>query len=159
MACLFIITVPPTLTVLFCIALEHFGGSLSAMLLALNLDGFLSFCHRYAPVPSIRATIAYATWVLFQAALYTTHPGRWTGQLTPAGYPLEYPTNGLLAWLLTTFLAAITTFSGRVDPATLGRPLGRIDRDSQCSWLCASCNRLLQGSLCAFACTRPQVQR
>ncbi len=118
-ACLFMITIPPSLTILFYIALEHFDCSLSATLLALHLDGFLSFCSQYAPVPSIRATIGYAMWVLFQAVLYTALPGRSTGQLTPAGYLLEYPTNGLLAWLVTAFLAAIATFSGIVDPATL----------------------------------------
>jgi hypothetical protein len=104
-ACIFMLTVPPFLTVFYWIALHHFDASLIAALSSLHDIGVARFCLRYRPVASGRVAIAYSLWTLFQGLLYSLLPGRSTGQLTPAGHLLEYPTNGLYAWIITLTLA------------------------------------------------------
>ncbi len=113
------ITIPPALTIGYWIALQHFDGSLSAMVSSLQSAGLVSFCKQFAPAASVRATTGYTIWVLFQALLYTILPGKSAGQLTPAGHLLEYSTNGLLAWQVTVAVAVIATLTGTIDPAIL----------------------------------------
>ena len=101
------------------IGLEYFEGSYTAELIALRHEGITAFSLRYLPRPSLEATAGYAVWLLFQATLYHRLPGpRSTGQLTPAGHVLEYKTNGLLAWLISHGLAAVSVYFG-LTKATL----------------------------------------
>ena len=91
------------------IGLEYFDGSITSELSALLDQGLQPFLSKYSPRPSMKVSVAYAGWLLFQAALYEFLPGPTsTGQLTPAGNLLQYKTNGLLAWTLThvAFIAA-----------------------------------------------------
>ena len=102
------------------ITLEYFDGSLSDMLSAAYSDGLTSFTHQYAPRPSMESSIGYATWLAFQATLYSLLPGPIsTGQLTPAGNLLKYKTNGLLAWVATHLLVLIAAISGILDLALI----------------------------------------
>ena len=103
-ACIFMLTVPPFLTVFYWIALHFFDASLTDAAASLHDLGVVRFCLRYRPVGSIRVALGYSIWTLFQGLLYISLPGRSTGQLTPAGHLLEYPTNGLRAWILTLAL-------------------------------------------------------
>lgn len=116
-ACIFMITVPPSLVILTWIALEHFNGSLFTALYALQEFGLSTFLRQFAPAADLRTSLAYFAWVLFQAFLYTVLPGRSTGQLTAAGNLLEYHTNGFLAWQITVAVFALAVFTGILDPA------------------------------------------
>ena len=104
------------------IALQYFGGSLASTISAVGQDGFTSFVYRYAPRPSVDASLGYATWLIFQGTLYSLLPGPIsTGQLTPAGNLLKYKTNGLLAWTVThvAFLGAGAL--GMIDLAIIAK--------------------------------------
>lgn len=120
-ACVFMITVPPSLVILTWIALEHFNGSLFGAAFALQELGLATFVKQFAPAADLRTSLAYFAWILFQAFLYTVLPGRSTGQLTAAGNLLEYHTNGLLAWQITVALFAVAVFSGVLDPAFIAK--------------------------------------
>ena len=113
--CLGMVALPPILVTGTWIALEYFDGSLSAMIRAANAGYFSDFVSRYNPRVTSAEIYGYADWVLFQALLYTTLPGKGTGQLTPAGNLLEYRVNGLLAWQLTIALTVVGAFSGYLD--------------------------------------------
>lgn len=104
------------------IALQAFGGSLSGALSQFLLIGCFEFAARYVPAASFKASAGYIGWLLFQATLYAFLPSKLsTGQLTPAGYLLQYRTNGLLAWLLThiAFVAAVAC--GALDSAIIAK--------------------------------------
>jgi len=116
-ACLFMITVPPSLTVLSWIALEDFNGSLSATLETLRANGPSSFAAQYGPAFNLNTAFLYVAWILFQTVLYTYLPGKSKGQLTPAGMLLEYHTNGLLAWGVTVALFVTGWATGTIDAA------------------------------------------
>lgn len=120
-ACIFMITVPPSLVILTWIALEHFNGSLFTALFAFQDLGLSAFLEQFAPAADLRTSLAYFAWVFFQAFLYTILPGRSTGQLTAAGNLLEYRTNGLLAWQITVVAFAAAVFSGILDPAIVAK--------------------------------------
>lgn len=126
LACLFMITVPPTLTVLCWIALEHFKGSLFGALTELIELGPSLFAKQFAPIHDRRVTVAYFGWVLFQALLYTVLPGKSTGQLTAGGELLDYPTNGFLAWSITVSAFAVLTLSGTINPCIIARHWGSL---------------------------------
>jgi 7-dehydrocholesterol reductase len=114
----------PILVTFIWITLEHFDGSIFAALttLAESPEGFLATASRYLPQWDRKVTLAYAGWILFQAALYTFLPGTiGDGQRTPAGYKLEYKLNGLLAWIVTIATTAIASAAGWIDPATLAK--------------------------------------
>ena len=115
MICLCMVAIPPILVTASWIALEYFDGSLSAMLRAANSEYLADFTNRYGPSVTSAATYGYADWVLFQALLYTTLPGKGTGQLTPAGNLLEYRVNGFAAWQLTIALTIVGAFMGYLD--------------------------------------------
>ncbi|KAK8251848.1 7-dehydrosterol-delta 7-reductase [Phyllosticta capitalensis] len=119
--CIFMMTVPPALVILTWIALEHFDGSILNAVYAIKAQGFTSFIRLYAPAPSLQANVLYATWILFQAFLYTILPGRSNGQMTPAGHLLEYRTNGLLAYEISIGLFLLCVFSGFLDPTIIAR--------------------------------------
>lgn len=113
------VSIPPVLVSMFWIGLEYFDGSLLSTMIELNDVGFARFMNLYAPSISSKAVTMYVSWVLFQAALYTLLPGKGFGQMTPAGYLLQYNTNGLLAWALTTTLTVVGTATGVFDPAVI----------------------------------------
>ena len=119
--CVFMFIVPPTLTFLGWITLERYDGSLSAVIYDIHHLGMFACFKEHAPSASPVAALGYSSWVLFQSLLYTYLPGRSTGQLTPAGFLLEYHTNGLLACLLT-LAAGLTAFScGVLDPSIIAK--------------------------------------
>jgi 7-dehydrocholesterol reductase len=84
------------------IALENFGGSVVDALASLYASGPLQFLSQYAPSPTLKGVSIYCLWLTIQAALYTLIPCKLsTGQLTPAGYLLQYHCNGLAALALS----------------------------------------------------------
>lgn len=86
------------------------------------VEGLWEFMVQNAPPPSLEAFEMYAAWVLFQAALYHFLPSRLsTGQLTPAGYLLQYHTNGLLAWVATHVVVVLAVYFGVIDPAWMAK--------------------------------------
>jgi 7-dehydrocholesterol reductase len=120
--CVSIMLLCPMLVVFSWIALEYFGGSLfAASWEALSL-GPLDFALRYSPAFSWKATAGYMAWLFFQAALYTYLPGDLsTGQLTPAGYLLQYYTNGLLAWSVTHVAFGWAVLFAGLDAAIIAK--------------------------------------
>ncbi|KAH8667375.1 ergosterol biosynthesis ERG4/ERG24 [Tricladium varicosporioides] len=85
-------------------------------------SGAMKFFWTYAPRPTIKASIGYGAWLLFQATLYQFLPSALsTGQLTPAGNLLKYRTNGLLAWAVTHWLFVATSMYGILDPAIIAK--------------------------------------
>jgi 7-dehydrocholesterol reductase len=114
----------PILVTSVWITLEHLDGSIFAALttLAGSPEGFLVAGSRYLPQWDSKVTLAYAGWILFQAALYTFLPGTiGEGQRTPAGHKLEYKLNGLLAWIVTIATTVIASAAGWIDPAILAK--------------------------------------
>jgi 7-dehydrocholesterol reductase len=104
------------------VALEYYGGSLRSVAQAALKQGLVSFTIQHAARPTMRASIGYLTWVIFQAFLYSYLPGKLSyGQLTPAGNLLQYTTNGLLAWTITHVAFAVATFTGIIDPAIIAK--------------------------------------
>ena len=90
------------------ISLEYHNGSVYQTAVAMSEKGLYSFCHQYAPRPTMNAFIGYAAWVSLQALLYSLLPGPISlGQMTPAGNLLEYKTNGLLAWVVTHCIVVV----------------------------------------------------
>lgn len=117
---LFLVSICPIWIIANWITLEYFGGSLFAFFSALSSDGLITFTQQYAPRPSMRASIGYACWLVFQATLYSLLPGPLsTGQLTPAGNLLKYKTNGLLAWAVTHLLTVLAATFGLLDLALI----------------------------------------
>ena len=110
----------PLLTMFLYVTMQDFDSSLSASLTTLWSLGPKSFAGRYGLRSSGFGFFGFVAWTLLQAALYTFLPTKLSsGQLTPAGYVLQYRTNGLLAWSLTVILALLLVFTGVVDPAIL----------------------------------------
>jgi 7-dehydrocholesterol reductase len=104
------------------IALEAFGGSLSEALSQFLVIGSFEFAARYTPAATFKASAGYIGWLLFQAMLYTFLPSKLgTGQLTPAGYLLQYRINGLLAWLLTHIAFVTAVVCGALDSAIIAK--------------------------------------
>ena len=117
---LFLVSMCPVWIIANWITLEYFGGSLFAFFSALSSDGLIHFTQQYVPRSSMRATVGYASWLLFQATLYSLLPGPLsTGQLTPAGNLLKYKTNGLLAWVVTHLLTVLAATFGFLDLAVI----------------------------------------
>jgi 7-dehydrocholesterol reductase len=119
LGCLAMVTSPPLLVSFSWIALEYFNGSLAKASAALFSMGLSRFMDLYAPALTPAALYGYMAWVLFQAALYTSLPGKGSGQLTPAGTLLEYNINGFRAWQVTVGLAAVALVTGLVDLAII----------------------------------------
>ncbi|KAE8364706.1 ergosterol biosynthesis ERG4/ERG24 family-domain-containing protein [Aspergillus caelatus] len=101
-----------SLFVLFlCVCLEHFDGSLRQGLFELLVHSSpTTLFQRYLPEISHGHVMAYASWIMFQALLYSLLPGKTVyGPPTPGGNTLPYRMNGLLSWGITVgavFLAA-----------------------------------------------------
>ncbi|KAB8272364.1 ergosterol biosynthesis ERG4/ERG24 family-domain-containing protein [Aspergillus minisclerotigenes] len=101
-----------SLFVLFlCVCLEHFDGSLRQGLYELLVHSSpTTLLRRYVPDISYGPVVAYTTWIVFQALLYSLLPGKTVyGPPTPGGNTLPYRVNGLLSWGITVgavFLAA-----------------------------------------------------
>lgn len=122
LGCASIMLLCPCLVIFLWISLASFRGSLNAAYNLLWEIGPISFFSLYAPTPDLNASIGYGVWILFQVALYQFLPSKLsTGQLTPAGYLLNYRTNGLLAWCVTHLLFFGFSISGHINPAILAR--------------------------------------
>lgn len=118
--CASIMLLCPILVMFTWVALEEFGGSLFAALSQLLLKGPFEFAAQYAPSVSGKGLAGYTAWLLFQAALYTFLPCELsTGQLTPAGYVLQYHTNGLLAWVVAHVAFVVAVLYGLLNPAII----------------------------------------
>ncbi|KOC11079.1 putative C-14 sterol reductase [Aspergillus flavus AF70] len=94
-----------------CVCLEHFDGSLRQGLYELLVHSSpTTLLRRYEPEISYGHVVAYTTWIVFQALLYSLLPGKTVyGPPTPGGNTLPYRVNGLLSWGITVgavFLAA-----------------------------------------------------
>ena len=125
--CAGILILCPSLVIFLWIALEDFDGSLFASLSAFWLEDPVPFAAGFLSHFRIKACIGYATWLFFQAMLYTYLPCSTSfGQLTPAGNLLGYKTNGLVAWVITHVLAAAATVAGLLDPAILAQHWGEL---------------------------------
>lgn len=113
--CLFMFSIPPTLTIIGWITLEHFHGSLLAVITAIYKTGSWAFFKEYTPSATPATALGYCLWVIFQSFLYTYLPGWSTGQLTPAGHLLHYRTNGLLACVITVMITLLAIFFDVLD--------------------------------------------
>ncbi|KAH8147990.1 uncharacterized protein LAJ45_08092 [Morchella importuna] len=112
----------PILAILFSVALTHFNGSITNTLWAYATNNPLELIALYAPRPTIKATLGYAAWLIFQAILYRWLPSNiGYGQRTPAGHLLPYKVNGLQAWALTHVLAVVAVYYGYLDPAYIAK--------------------------------------
>jgi 7-dehydrocholesterol reductase len=121
-SCLGIIILSPLLVIFSWITLSQYQGSLLNSTIAMYAEGPWQFVARYGPTPSLQAFGVYTIWVLAQSALYNYLPARLsTGQLTPAGYLLQYHTNGLGAWVLTHIALASGVFFRVIDPAWIAK--------------------------------------
>ncbi|KAI9175746.1 hypothetical protein H9P43_006110 [Blastocladiella emersonii ATCC 22665] len=132
-----IVAVCPLLVAYFQIAIDKFGGALSAPALGVlladppawavpaSIPGFLALSaadRAWAVLPAFSwdAVKLTAGWLTFQAALYLYLPSPiGYGQPTPAGHILEYKVNGMLAWIVTHALyigcsTVVPLFSGAV---------------------------------------------
>lgn len=122
LGCLGIMVLCPCLVFFYWIALTSFRGSLTAPWQLMWESGAIKFFWTYAPRPTIKASIGYGAWLLFQAALYQFLPSALcTGQLTPAGNLLKYRTNGLLAWVVTHWLFVAASMYSVLDPAIIAK--------------------------------------
>ncbi len=122
MGCLSIMLLCPCLVIFIWISLDSFDGSLMEAMDQLWLVGPVGFFARHVPSPSIKASVGYGLWILFQIALYRFLPSKIsTGQLTPDGNLLHYRTNGLLAWAVTHVLFAGLVLMRYIDPAILAK--------------------------------------
>ena len=80
-----LIILAPTLVILDWIALEKYGGSLSAVVLEASEDP-VRFLLTHLPRPTLGDVGMYASWVVFQYILYSQLPGKnCVGQRTPGG--------------------------------------------------------------------------
>ena len=121
-ASLGMMTVAPTLVILWWIALEYFGGSLSQTFSTLTAEGPSSFAEKYAPRVQPVAILGYIAWVILQGGLYTVLPGNYKkGQPTPAGNELDYNCNGLYAWIISVTSAVVLVQAGIVDGAIIAK--------------------------------------
>lgn len=104
-------------------SLEYFDGSLPALIKAFwTTDDALSMIWRYLPQASWTASLAYASWLAFQALLYYALPGKTSfGQRTPGGCRHRYEINGAMAWAITHLLFAVAVVQGWLDPAWIAK--------------------------------------
>ncbi|PUU74558.1 ergosterol biosynthesis ERG4/ERG24 family-domain-containing protein [Tuber borchii] len=122
MGCGAIVLFCPLLALLACICLKHFNGGLLPTLWTFMTTHPVAFIVRYAPRPTAGASMAYAGWLLFQAALYAWLPSPiGYGQRTPAGHLLPYRVNGIHAWVVTHAIAIATVCAGMLDPAVIAK--------------------------------------
>ncbi|KAM3068487.1 hypothetical protein ACMFMF_009304 [Clarireedia jacksonii] len=122
LGCLSIMLICPLIVIFYWITLSSFGGSLTSACESMLQAGPASFLWQYAPRGNLQTSIGYASWLLFQGALYQFLPTKLsTGQLTPAGHLLKYRTNGLGAYIVTHVLFVGLSCVGILDPAVLAK--------------------------------------
>lgn len=122
LSCLGIMTLAPILVMVSGITLNRYEGSLFSSIIALYKEGPWQFVARCIPIPSLEVFGVYALWVLTQATLYNYTPSRLsTGQRTPAGYLLQYHTNGLSAWVITHIVLFYGVLFRVIDPAYIAK--------------------------------------
>jgi 7-dehydrocholesterol reductase len=122
LSCLGIMIFAPLLVMFSGITLSQYQGSLFNSITAIYPEGPWQFVERYIRIPSLRVFGVYPAWVLTQAALYNYLPAQLSaGQRTPAGYLLQYHTNGLSAWTLTHIVLFYGVLLRIVDPAWIAK--------------------------------------
>lgn len=122
LSCLGIMIFAPLLVIVSGITLSQYQGSLFNSITAMYAEGPWQFVARCIPMPSLHVFGAYLAWFLAQAALYNYLPAQLsTGQLTPAGYLLQYYTNGLSAWILTHVVLFYGVLLRIIDPAWIAK--------------------------------------
>ncbi|KAF4343983.1 7-dehydrocholesterol reductase [Fusarium beomiforme] len=112
----------PMASISIFITLAEYEGSLSFFADAVKEHGFWNICAQHGPQITTKGIAAVICWVGIQALLYCYLPGeQHQGQLTPAGYLLNYKINGLSAWIVTHLLYAILSWVGILDPGFIPR--------------------------------------
>ncbi|KAF9766632.1 hypothetical protein IL306_000933 [Fusarium sp. DS 682] len=112
----------PMASISIFITLAEYEGSLSLFADAVQEHGFWNICAQYGPQITTKGIAAVICWVGIQAILYCYLPGeQHQGQLTPAGYLLNYKINGLSAWIVTHLLYAALSWLGILDPGFIPR--------------------------------------
>lgn len=105
------------LPAIFCIwwvALEFYDCSLWKALRHILSDPAILLC-RYQP-PSLPVAFYFASWIAFQATLFTILPGTISmGQPTPAGERLCYRLNGFKCWLVNVLTILLLWVAGVID--------------------------------------------
>lgn len=110
----------PVIVILYWIALEHYGGSLTITLQKLALLGPIDFSHQLGPRTSIQGLSCYAVWLSWQLLMYTHLPGSTCfGQRTPGGHLLSYKTNGLASLIVSLCAYTALSITGLLDPAVI----------------------------------------
>jgi 7-dehydrocholesterol reductase len=104
------------------ITLVQYEGSFSLFTAAVKEHGFWNICAQYGPQITLKGIAAVVCWLAVQAVLYIYLPGEnHKGQLTPAGYLLDYKINGLSAWIVTHLLYGGLSYLGILDPGFIPR--------------------------------------
>ncbi|KAL6916726.1 hypothetical protein FSST1_008221 [Fusarium sambucinum] len=104
------------------ITLAQYEGSFSLFTAAVKEQGFWNICAQYGPQITLKGIAAVVFWLAVQALLYIFLPGEnHQGQLTPAGYLLDYKINGLSAWIVTHLLYGGLSWFGILDPGFIPR--------------------------------------
>ncbi|KAL5591418.1 hypothetical protein FOVSG1_010307 [Fusarium oxysporum f. sp. vasinfectum] len=112
----------PMASISIFITLAEYEGSLSLFADAVKEHGFWTICAQYGPHLTTKGIAAVICWVGIQALLYCLLPGeQHQGQLTPAGYLLNYKINGLSAWIVTHLLYGVLSWLGILDPGFIPR--------------------------------------
>ncbi|RKK79412.1 7-dehydrocholesterol reductase [Fusarium oxysporum] len=112
----------PMASISIFITLAEYEGSLSLFADAVKERGFWTICAQYGPHLTTKGIAAVICWVGIQALLYCLLPGeQHQGQLTPAGYLLNYKINGLSAWIVTHLLYGVLSWLGILDPGFIPR--------------------------------------
>ena len=103
----FMVTCPIFVIFLY-VCIWDFDSSLKETAYALTSYGIPEFFLQYTPWPTLRASIGYTGWLVFQAFLFSVLPGKTvTAPPTPGGNTLVYRINGLNSWVLTTITAVV----------------------------------------------------
>ncbi|KAL4731895.1 hypothetical protein ACLX1H_000890 [Fusarium chlamydosporum] len=104
------------------ITLVQYQGSFSLFTAAVKEHGFWNICAEHGPQITVKGIAAVICWLAVQAVLYIYLPGEnHKGQLTPAGYLLDYKINGLTAWIVTHLLYGGLSWLGILDPGFIPR--------------------------------------
>lgn len=124
LGCVGIMLLCPCLVIFYWIALSTYSGEMTSAFQDMIRTTPIAWFQAHIPRGSMRVSLAYCAWLFFQAALYQFLPcGRnlSLGQPTPAGYVLQYNTNGFLAWVVTHALYFAFSYSGFLNPAIIAR--------------------------------------
>ncbi|KAI9929474.1 hypothetical protein ASPWEDRAFT_110782 [Aspergillus wentii DTO 134E9] len=107
----------PLFVLFIFISLQHFNGSVLDAGIAL-ISSWSDFFLRYLPRLTTHSATIYTGWVIGQAVLYSTLPGKIvSGAQTPGGNALPYKMNGLASWFVTVGVFLLIAWKGGVQAA------------------------------------------